>query len=260
MYRWRVQITSNDPQLLPYLLTSLQKSPHQVIEEDEHYYLVSPTFEAFESLSRYPELSMYADKLISRLNALLKLQFQTHSSITKINPTLYVDEAGLTHLVLMETLGITDEVRVYTGDSFFHDPAQSHAQANFLSQWIEESNSPLAEEALQYFSLPRNWHNLEKIFEIIAKDVGQKENSKTLPRGTFDTWTQGIAFGSKPPGRSFDFLQTAHSYHWSGLDARHSSVVSQKRTGVTPMSLQEATEYITNLLIKWLQTNPSLSI
>lgn len=255
MYRWRVQITSDDPQLLPYLLTSLQKSLHQVIEEDEHYYLVSPAFDVFENLSTYPELSACAEKLISRLNILLKLQFQTHSSITKINPTLYVDESGLIHLVLMETLGITDEIRGYTGDNFFHDPAQSHTQVDFMSQWIEEGHSPLVDEALQYFSPPRNWHNLEKIFEIIAKDLGQKESNGTLPRGTFDKWTQGSAFGKQPPGRSFDFLQTAHSYHWSGLDARHSSVESQKRTGVTPMSLQAATEYIATLLVKWLQTN-----
>lgn len=256
MYRWRVQITSDDSQLLSYLLTSLQKSSHQVIEEDRHYYLVSPAFEAFEDLVRYPELSACADKLIARLNTLLKLQFRTGSCITKINPTLYLDESGHIHLVLMETLGITDEIRGYTGDNFFQDPAQARTQADFLSQWIEASNNPLVDEALQYFSLPRSWHNLEKIFEIIAKDLGQKENNKTLPRGTFDKWTQGIAFGSKPPGRSFDFLQTAHSYHWSGLDARHSSVESQKRTGVTPMSIQEATEYIADLLTRWLQTNP----
>jgi hypothetical protein len=256
MYRWRVQITSDDLQLLPYLLTSLQNSPHRVIEEDKHYYLVSPTFDAFENLSTYPELSRCADKLISRLNALLKLQFQTHSNIVKTNPTLYMDESGLLHLVIMETVGITDEVRGYTGDNFFQYAAQSQAQLDFLSQWIEEGNSPLVDEALQYFSLPRNWHNLEKIFEIIAKDMGKKEDNKTLPRGTFDKWTQGRALGKQPPGKSFDFLQTAHSYHWSGPDARHSSVESQKRTGVTPMSLQEAIEYITNLLVKWLQTNP----
>jgi hypothetical protein len=256
MYRWRVQITSNDPQLLSYLLVSLQNSPYKVIEEDEHYYLVSPTFEAFENLSQYPELSTCADKLIDRLNALLKLQFRTHSGIAKINPTLYTDESGLIHLVMMETIGITDAVRGYTGDNFFLDHARLHARSGFLSQWIAEGNTSLVDEALQYFSMPRSWHNLEKVFEIIAKDMGQKENNRTLPRGTFDTWTRGTAFGSKPPGRSFDFLQTAHSYYWSGIDARHASVASQQRTGVTPMSLQEATEYITDLLEKWLQTNP----
>ncbi len=161
MYRWRVQISSDDLQLLPYLLTSLQNSPHRVIEEDKHYYLVSSTFDAFENLSTYPELSRCADKLISRLNALLKLQFQTHSNIVKTNPTLYMDESGLLHLVIMETVGITDEVRGYTGDNFFQYTAQSQAQLDFLSQWIEEGNSPLVDEALQYFSLPRNWHTLE---------------------------------------------------------------------------------------------------
>ena len=116
MYRWRVQVTSDDPQLLSYLLTSLQESPHRVIEEDKHYYLVSPTFDAFENLSAYPELSARADKLIARLNALLELQFQTYSNIVKTNPTLYMDESGLLHLVVMETIGIiTDEVRGYTG-------------------------------------------------------------------------------------------------------------------------------------------------
>ena len=256
MYRWRVQVTSDDPQLLSYLLTSLQESPHRVLEEDKHYYLVSPTFDAFENLSTYPALSACADKLIARLNALLRLQFQTRSTIVKTNPTVYVDESGLLHLVVMETIGVTDEVRGYTGDNFFQYTAQSRAQLGFLSQWIEEGTSPLVDEALQYYSFPGNWQNLEKIFEIIAKDMGKKEDNRTLPKGTFDKWTQGRVFGKQPPGKSFDFLQTAHSYHWSGPDARHSSVESQKRIGVNPMSLQEAVEYIANLLVKWLQTNP----
>ena len=114
----------------------------------------------------------------------------------------------------MERLEITDEVRVYTGDNFFQDAAQIQTPPDFLSQWIEEGNSPLADEALQYFSLSRNWYNLEKIFEIIAKDLGKKESDGTLKRGTFDKWTQGNGFGKQ--GRSFDFLQTAHSYYWSG--------------------------------------------
>jgi hypothetical protein len=131
MYRWRIQITSNDPQLLSYLLVSLQNSPYKVIEEDEHYYLVSPTFEVFEDLSQYPALSMCADKLIDRLNALLKLQFRTYSSITKINPTLHTDESGLIHLVMMETIGITDAVRGYTGDNFFSiTPDYMHKQTS----------------------------------------------------------------------------------------------------------------------------------
>ena len=81
----------------------------------------------------------------------------------------------------METAGITDAVRGYTGDNFFLDHARLYAQSGFLSQWVAEGNNPLVDEAWQYFSVPRNWHNLAKILEIIAKDMGQKENNGALP-------------------------------------------------------------------------------
>ena len=84
----------------------------------------------------------------------------------------------------------------------------------------------MVEEALQHYATPHNWYSLEKVFEIIAVDAGKKENDGRLKRGTFNTWTQGRDFGKRAPGKSFDFLQSAHSYDWSKLDARHSSVES----------------------------------
>ena len=45
MYRWRIQISSNDSELLSYLLAALKNSPHKLLVEDGYYYLVSSSFE-----------------------------------------------------------------------------------------------------------------------------------------------------------------------------------------------------------------------
>lgn len=241
MHRWRIQISSNDPQLISYLLTSLQKSPHQVIEEDGQYYLVSSTFDSFESLTTFQEFNKCADRVIDRLNSLLKLEFQVHSSITKTGLVLYVDEGGLLHLVTMEeTIGITDEIRAYVGDNFFHDVANQ--QSDHLNKWLEEENDPSVDEALRYYAKEVNWFNLYKVYEVIEHDA-------RVSHGKLDLLKQDTAE---------NFTYSANNFKASKYDARHFSKKfeksSSKPTKRIPMSLNDAKNFVDELVKEWLQT------
>ncbi len=108
-------------------------------------------------------------------------------------------------------------------------------------------HNPLVEEALQYYSLLHSWFNLREMFEIIKNSVRAAERQNKFSKNTWNTWARGWVN---------NFWETAHSYYWSGLSALHSSVGSKKRAGVTPMPLETAIKHITDLFIKWLQTNP----
>lgn len=251
MSQYRVGLVCSDPRVLPEL-SNLLKEPWSTIVEEEGIYYWSST--RFDALATVLEVDAYATRLLRRLNGLVKLYFRDAGELVKAGRIKFIDNQSQEQTLLTLSTSAVATFIIHENEEL--KQKYSKRWTNIAEKILEENNNSLVDEALQYFSLQKNWTNLEKIFEIIAKDLGEKENNGTLPRGTFDKWTQGSAFGKQPPGRSFDFLQTAHSYHWSGLDARHSSVGSQKRTGVTPMSLQEGVEYIANLLVQWLETNP----
>lgn len=120
MYRWRIQISSNDSQLLSYLQTALENSPHKLLVENGYYYLVSSSFECYQFPVEVQELYACADKVVARLNGLLKLQSQIQSGIFKTTPVVFVDDDGLQHLIVLETIQIKDEIRGYVGDNFFN--------------------------------------------------------------------------------------------------------------------------------------------
>jgi hypothetical protein len=182
----------------------------------------------------------------------MKLKFK-YATLVRGSAVVYFDENGQIIRAAV-TKSAVGRVNVSAGETFYQ--ITDAKQLSCMDIWLKAQNNPLVEEALQHYTNPHTWFNLLKVFEIIADDSGKSENNGRFPKGTFDKWTQGRDFGKTPPGRSFDFLQSAHSYYWSGLSARHSSVESQRRAGVNPMSLQEAIEYLTDLLIECLQTNP----
>ncbi len=249
MPQWGVELTSNDPALLSFLAQYRKEPSWSVVEVEGRYYLLSSSF---QGLTKPEEARQAADNLLFLLNGILKLKFKS-AHLDKAGKVVYLDNNGQ---LINTTTSITIPMRanISAGEPYYQSTdAQQLSSMDIL---LKAQNNPLVEEALLYYANPHMWFNLLKVFEIIADDAGKSENSGKLRKGTFNKWTQGKDFGNKPPGKSFDFLQTAHSYHWSGLDARHSSVESQKRAGVNPMFLQEAIDYITDLLMKWLQSNP----
>jgi hypothetical protein len=240
MHRWRVQVSSSDPKLLPYLIASLQDASNRIIEEDGQYYLASSHFDSFESLTAFQEFNEHADRVIARLNALLKLQFQVHSSIAKTGLVLYIDESGLLHLVTADTIHFADEIRGYAGDNFFQDASRLHP--DLLTKWLEEGNDLSVDEALRYYANEVNWFNLYKIYEVIEHDIRSRQVDLTLLR----------------QDKAEDFTYSANNFKASKYDARHSSKKfekpSSKPTKRTTMSLNDAKNFIDDLLTQWLKT------
>lgn len=237
-----------EPQSVVSFLMSLNEPSLQIVKVESYHFWVSPDF---DSLTDEEQVLEYAKNQLPILNGILQLKFDPNICAVKIGDVFHPDTNGaLVRSVMRSTL---------TGYSYPNESvlqAKDAQKPTTLDILFMARNNALIAEALQHLATSHNWYSLIKIFEIIRKDAGKKENNGTLPRGTFDLWTQGRNFGTRGPGKSFDFLQTAHSYHWSGLSARHSSAESDKMAGVNPMTLSEAIEYITDVFLKWLQTNP----
>jgi hypothetical protein len=234
MYRWRVQVSSDDPQLLSFLLTNLANSPHKLLIEDGYYYLVSTSFEPYRFPAEVQELYACADEVIARVNGLLRLGHKVHSGILKTTPVVYVDDTGLQHLIILETLQITDKVRGYVGDNYFRYSAQ--LQPDLITNWLVKGTDPLVDEVLENFVDQPTWNNLYNIYQIIQANVEES---------LFRTWTNGW-------GRRFK--HTANN-NKANPSARHSSVRSQGTLPAKfqPMPLLEATERIATLIRDWLQ-------
>ncbi len=234
MYRWHIQVSSNDSQLLSYLQTAIEDSPHKLLVEDGYFYLVSSRFEPYQFPAEVQDLYACAERIIARLNGLLKLKFQVQCGIFKTTPVVYVDDTGLQHLIVLETIQIKDEIRGYAGDNFFQHAARQ--LPDFLTKWLVEGNDPLVDEVLDNFIDQVNWNSLYNIYRLIESDVKER---------AFKSWTLG--WGSR-------FTLTANNFKANHL-ARHSSVESH---GELPakfqaMDLSEAAAHIVSLITQWLQ-------
>ena len=242
-------IRKDDQTILSFLSTCLPDPSFTIVAEDNYHFLVSTDFDTFNNED---DVLRYAQSQLPILNGIMKIKFDRNIQRIKIGDVYHRDSNGyLTRTCMRAT---------FIQSALF--PLESSLQsANIHKPNVAEmlemaKNNPLVAEALQYFATSHNWYSLEKIFDLIANYMGKAENNSKVPKGTFNTWTCGRNFGIQGPGKSFDFLQTAHSYYWSGFNARHSSVGSKQKAGVNPMSLNEAIEYITDIFIKWLQINP----
>lgn len=242
-------IRKDDQTVLSFLSACLQDPSFTIVAEDNYHFLVSTDFDTFDNED---DVYQYAQSQLPILNGIMQIKVSRHICPIKIGDVYYRDDNGnLARTAMRATLV---SAGLFPLESVLK--AANTQKPSIADILLMAKNNSLVAEALQHFATSHNWYSLVKIFEIIADEAGQAENSGKLPRGTFDKWTQGKNFGKKPPGKSFDFLQTAHSYYWSGLSARHSSVRSERITETTPMALNDAIEYIADIFIKWLQTNP----
>lgn len=237
-----------DQTLVAFLTTCLNDPLFTAVKIENYIFLTSSEFDA---LNDEEEVYRHAQSLLPILNGILKTKFGMYINSVKIGDVYFPREDGLLTRSSMRT---TFVMRSHpTEDTLKAAESKTPSTLNML---LMARNNPLVAEALEYLSSTPSWGGLEKIFEIIRKDCGKKQNDGRLPKDTFDAWSKGRNFGKSGPGKSFDFLQSAHSYHWSGTRARHSSVESQRLTGVNPMDLNEATQYIVDLLTQWLSSNP----
>ena len=133
---------------------------------------------------------------------------------------------------------VSTRFRLSGGEPHFQD-----AEAKNLSSidiWLKAQKDSVVAEALQHYSNQHNWFNLYKVYETIEKDTNRREGKRETPRGSLDKWTSG---------RKWDFKESANKH-------RHSSLGYHPKVGITItyMSLQEADEFVSDLLFLWLQS------
>jgi hypothetical protein len=220
------------------------------MKEDGKYFWLSSDFDSF---SADWEARQFAKSQLPLLNSVLHLKFDKHISWLQVDDVYRRDSDG--HLIRdhasTDLIGHRNLDKSELQKANADDPNISHIL-------LMSRGSALIEEALRHFATPHNWYSLYKVYEIIKNDTKTREHNGKLPSNTFNTWTHGKRIGSKRV-RPYDFEQSAHSYHWSKYGARHSSKGSftpKSSRPVNPLSLEEGTEYIAYLFMKWLQSNP----
>ena len=182
------------------------------------------------------EVWQAADNLLFVLNGIMKLKFKS-ASLERGSTVAYFDENDQ---IMSRTVSriITMTSSFSAGETYYQD-ADIH-QPSILEIWQTAQNNEIIEETLQYYSNEHNWFNLYKVFETIRRDTYRLQDQGLLPKGTFDTWTKG---------RKVDFDESANR-------ERHSSFVYSptQKVKFVYMSLQEANEFISQLILQWLQT------
>lgn len=266
MFKWYVELTCKDEILLAFLTTCfhepsctiIQNSSERyyiVVKEGEQRYLLSD-FPSESTINRYYWLSSDFDSHIDPqdvlsnarqqlplLNSIIKLKYSARIRSIKLDDVYRVDEQGR---FIKETVTFSPVTGgLVTSERFLQAANAQHP--NLGEAWLAIRNNPKVFEAMHYYASPFDWFNLYKVYQIIKRDVGKSEHNGTLPRGTFDRWTQNRA-------RALDFEQSANDFNRSRYDARHSSEDSHSVPNATTMSLHEATHFVTDLLTHWLQT------
>ncbi|MGZ3610824.1 MAG: hypothetical protein ACXVDN_01785 [Ktedonobacteraceae bacterium] len=148
---------------------------------------------------------------------------------------VFVDDDGLQHLIVLETIQIKDEIRGYVGDNFFQHAARP--QPDLVTKWLVEGNDPLVDEVLNNFIYDQlNWNSLYNIYRLIKSDAEGR---------VFKDWTKG--WGSR-------FTLTANNFKANPL-AHHSSIesVGELPAKFQALALNEAAEHIAILINQWLQ-------
>ena len=227
-----VEVTSNDPALLSYLAKHPEKSSWFIRADGETYYLVSPNF---QGLANAADVWQAADDLLFVLNGIMKLKFK-YAQLIRGSTVAYFDPNGQ---VIRASVSKDVQLRlnVSAGEPSFQSADARNPSS--MAVWMKAQNDPLVEEALQHYTNEHNWFNLYKVYELIKKETCRAEEKRTKDRGTLEKWTKG---------RKLDFEESANR-------GRHSSLGYQPRPGVTItyMSLQEADDFIIDLLLLWLQ-------
>lgn len=229
MAEWGIELNSNDPALLSYLINNRQEPSWIVKEVEGKCYLISSDF---QDLTNAEEVKQRADELLYVLNGIVKFKF-IYAHLSRTNNLIYIDDHG--NALKTTNKDITFRANISAGEQYFHNA--DGQSPSIMETWVAARKYPEVEETMRHYANQTNWFNLFKVYEVIEHDVD---------KATLNKWVQG---------RAEDFTYSANNARVSGYDARHSSAKFPKASSRrTAMSLPEATEFITNLLIQWLRT------
>ena len=167
MSRSGIEITSNDPALLSFLVKYPANPSWSVIEVEGKHFLLSPDF---QGLSSPQEVWQAADNLLFVLNGIMKLKFKS-TSLERGSTVAYFDENNEI-ISRTGTRSIPMRVSLSAGESYYQDADAQ--QTSVIDIWQKAQNNDAVLEALQHYSNQLNWFNLYKVYEVIEHDVGKK--------------------------------------------------------------------------------------
>lgn len=236
MPQWYVELIweeplSHDSRLLSLMATSLQEKECTITARDGKYYLLSSDF---DSLASDFEVRSCAKRLLPLINSIARLKFHKYFKQIEIGDAYRVDSNGQ---LVRDSAAVEATGHFYPYESVLR--AANMKQPDVAEIWRVIQKYPEVKEAMRFYAKRFDWNNLRKIYEAVRHDV---------TRSTFDTWTQGW---------NDNFWESANNARLSGEDALHclpgSHVVPR---GITSMTLNEAAERITDLLMEWISTKP----
>ena len=263
MPQYRVGLTCSNPEVLPYLSTYLQEPWCTIIEDNGGYYWRSSHFEVLATVA---EVDARVDKLLPRLNGLVKLHLLNASEIAKAGVIGFIDDQGQYHEYRRFTTSALVTYKITEDNNLMLEIRRKWL--NLVEKCLEEGEDSPIHLALSYHSKEANWHNLYDVYEVIKQDYNHLQGITNTRQYVLlpDDWTRD-ATGRN---REKDFTESANNAYISGSMARHSLATSDKVQEVAhsslvkvirpsgreelilPMPLNRATTFITGLLTQWL--------
>ena len=116
MSRCGIELTSNDPALLSFLVKYPANPSWVVIEVKGTYYLISPSF---QGLTAPHEVWQAADNLLFVLNGIMKLKFK-YANLVRGSTVAYFDESGQLVSATVSK-NIVGRANISAGEPFFQN-------------------------------------------------------------------------------------------------------------------------------------------
>lgn len=201
----------------------------------------------FDSMQDNREIYECATNLMGLLNGCAKLRNKNFCSTERVDATATVQTAkGIYEIISADRMNVTVfadtatckatvpsapeyQLRVAIPDT---EPIRLKVIFNYSLLNTALDNEKV-EEALRYFANVHDWFNLYKVFEAIQGEPDGREEIKKVDGGE-----------KKADRKSHRFSGTANYY-------RHHLDPTHYRLPKTPMSLEEADEYIEGLMKVW---------
>lgn len=225
-------VTKSDVDNLSNLLASSDEFS-LIITKNSKYYLTSSHW---KSLTNTSDVLFEATKLLQYISAVGMIHF-TYFPLLQPYAIREVDEKGKRHNRVELLVKI---MLALTSFSIKLEGSQDIIPILEFDSWkkLAEEDEIVKNVFRLFREFEHNWINLYKIYEIVKKDAGKKNNIDRI-----EQWITKKKISQ--------FTHTANSQSAIGDDARHG--VDHNDPPKEPMSLSEAVVLIKNLLKQWLQ-------